>query len=142
MRAHYSEELATGGVTGPGLVIGDALREQGDIFARRGTLFGGDDEQTDGSLEETAAGERQVRAAQRVLADFGDGECDLADLEAIAFEEDDVAADEKGVLELAPRAGFAAAFCLGADAALGVLVVFGARDRRVARVGGELIGDA
>jgi hypothetical protein len=46
------------------------------------------------------------------------------------------------VLELATGAGFAAAFGLGADAALGVLVDFGPRDRRVARIGRQLVGDA
>ena len=66
-------------------------------------LLGGDDEQAHRRLQQPPAGQRQVRAAQRVLADLGDPERDLADLEVVPAQVDDVAADEQRVLDLAAR---------------------------------------
>ena len=93
-------------------------------------------------MQEAAVRERQVRAAERILADFGDPEGDLADLQIVAAQVDDVGTDEQRVLDLAFGGRLAFAFCLRAHAALCVFVDFGARDRRVARVRCELLGDA
>ena len=76
MRADYTRcavlSSATGVVTAPRFVVGDALAEQAEIFAGSCALLSGDDEQTHRGLQQATAGERQVRAAQCVLADFGD----------------------------------------------------------------------
>src|SRR5690242_10032359 len=70
-------------VSRPRLVVGDAFAQQLEILAGGGALLGGDDEQAHRGLEQAASGEREVRAAQRVLADLGDPERDLADLQEV-----------------------------------------------------------
>ncbi len=47
-------------MTAPRFVLGDALREQAEVFARGRAFLGGDDEQAHRRLQEAAAGERTL----------------------------------------------------------------------------------
>ena len=97
---------------GPRLVFGDPLGQQRDVFSRGCATLRRDHQEPHRCLEQATAGEREIGTAQCVLADLGDPERDLTDLEVLAAQVHHVRADQQRILELAACGLFALALGL------------------------------